>query len=966
MSPLVRLAVTAAAWAWTRFAIAASTFSAPAPGATTDFNRDIRPLFTQHCTACHGGVKAAGRISFVYRDKAIAVGRSREPAILPGDPDGSEVIRRITSSDPGERMPPPDHGPALSESEIATLRRWILDGAPWSEHWSFVPPQDPPEPEVSDPSWISVPADRFILARLDAERLRPSPEAGPAEWLRRVTLDLTGLPPSPWEFQEYVEDRRENPSQARKRVVDRLLASPRFGERWAAMWLDLARYSDTYGYEKDPHRDIWPWRDWVIRAFNDDLPFDQFTVRQLAGDLLPNPTADDLLATAFHRNTQNNTEGGTDDEEFRTVAVLDRVNTTWTVWQASTFGCAQCHDHPYDPIPHRDYYRFAAFFNNTEDCDQNDDYPRILFPRDDERREEGVAWQRQIRSLRESLNDEALAVVRTVTDWKPVVPTSAVASGGTVTVGDDGRLEAEGTLPVKVTYTLSAPVVPGLTALRLNIDPLNGDPKSAPERGQAFSKITLALVLPGSTNQPVALKEVVVDYFAGPLNPDGILAGGGGFGSYPVMTTSRQGVLLLEKPLEAPSDATLEIVLDHGIASNSGVQGCPLRRFALSASTDPKLSALARDAERLDRWQALADLRDRVKDIPGTRVPVMVERVEAARRETRVFVRGNRTTLDEKVEPGVPNILRPPATEGPMSRLDMARWLVGDQNPLTARVLANRLWAELMGRGIVETLEDFGASGAQPTHPELLDHLALRLRDDWGWSFKRFLREIALSSTYAQSARVTPRLAERDPGNRFYARGPRVRLTAEMVRDQALALSGSLASKAFGPPVYPPQPDGVWSTVYSGDQWNTSTGADRFRRAVYTYQKRTSGYPVFLTFDAPTRDACTARRLPSNTPLQALALLNDPAFIEMAQSLANRMEAAGDHPAEQIQYACRQLLLEPPPKSMVDTLLTLYRGALDEFHANPHTFEKLGPTPERAALVLVASTLFNLDLALNR
>lgn len=933
---------------------------------TMDFNRDIRPLFTQHCTACHGGVKAAGRISFVYQEQALAKGRSREHAIVPGDPDASEVMRRVTATDPEERMPPPAHGAALTEKEIDTLRRWIQEGAPWSEHWSFVPPQEPSEPEVTDGSWVEVPADRFVLARLEAEGLRPSPEASPAEWLRRVSLDLTGLPPTPGEYAAFLEDRREDSRMARERVVDRLLGSPRYGERWAAMWLDLARYSDTYGFEKDPHRNIWPWRDWVIRAFNDDLPFDEFTVRQLAGDLMEAPTADDLLATAFHRNTQNNTEGGTDDEEFRMAAVLDRVNTTWTVWQATTFGCVQCHAHPYDPIPHRDYFRFAAFFNNTEDTDQNDDEPRLLFPREASRSDEVVGWQREMGLIRSGLNEEGRGLARVVTDWKPWVPTNAVTSGGTITVGEEGRLTAGGTLPVQVVYTLTAPVVPGLTALKIDLDVVEPEAKGLPERGQAFSKITLAVGVAGATNPPVALKEVVVDHLSGPLNPDGIIRGGGGFGGYPVMTGSRWVVVVLEKPLEAASDAILEITLEHGIASNSGVQGCALRNFGLSTSTDPRWVALVRDPGREERWKQVKGLRDQLKDVPGTRVPVMVERPEAGRRETRVFVRGNRMTLDELVDPGIPDLVRPPRTEGRLTRLDMARWLVGEENPLAARVLANRLWAEMMGHGIVETLEDFGTSGARPTHPELLDYLALRLRGEWGWSVKRFLREMALSATYAQSARVTPLLAERDPGNRLYARGPRARLTAEMVRDQALALSGSLSSKAYGPPVYPPQPEGIWNTVYSGERWETSTDADRYRRGVYTYQKRTSGYPLFLTFDAPMRDACTARRLPSNTPLQALALLNDPAFIEMAQSMANRMEAAGEDPAERIAYACRQLLLEPPSRSMVDTFLKLYDGALEEFREDPAAVDKLGPTPERAALVLVANTLFNLDLALNR
>ncbi|MBL9136520.1 MAG: PSD1 domain-containing protein [Verrucomicrobiales bacterium] len=943
-----------------------SSAATPSGPASSDFNRDIRPLFAKHCTACHGGVKAAGKISFVYREQAMALGKSGKRAILPGDPEGSELMRRVTSTDPDERMPQPDHGPALTEGEVAMLRNWIREGAKWSEHWSFVPPQPPAEPKVRDNTWSVTPADRFVLARLEAEGWKPSAEASPAEWLRRVTLDLIGLPPTPKEFEAYLEDRRDNARRAKEKVVDRLLDSPRFGERWAAMWLDLARYSDTYGFEKDPHRDIWPWRDWVIRAFNADMPFDEFTIKQLAGDLLERPTADDLLATAFHRNTQNNTEGGTDDEEYRTVAVHDRVNTTWTAWQATTFGCAQCHAHPYDPIPQRDYYRFAAFYDNTEDCDQNDDFPRLLFSQDLTRRDEVTRWQLEARDLRQLLNMEGLAAVAGVSDWQTLVPTNAKASGGQLTVGDDARIRASGTLPVKVTYTLTLPAIQGLTALRLDIFPETGDPKAAPERGQVLSKIAVSLSSAGVTNQPVALQELIADYLAGPFDAARVIDSGGGFGSYPVQNTSRRAVVVLAKPLEAPADATLEITIDHGIASNSGVQGCPLRHFALAFTKDTRLSAFASGSERQEKWKSLQSLKDRLKDQPGTRVPILVERSQPARRDTRVFVRGNRATRDEAVTPGIPDVVVPPKKEGDLSRLDMARWLVGDANPLAARVLANRLWAEMFGRGIVETLEDFGTSGARPTHPELLDHLALRLRGEWRWSIKRFLREIALSATYGQSAIVTADLAERDPFNQWYARGPRVRLTAEMVRDQALALSGTLSTKSYGPPVYPPQPDGVWSTVYSGDKWNTSQDADRFRRAIYTYQKRTSGYPVFLTFDAPTRDACTARRLASNTPLQALTVLNDPAFIEMAQSFANRMEVVADTPAGQIQYACRLLTLEPPPRSVVDALLKLYQGSLDEFRSDPASADKLAPTPERAALVLVANTLLNLDLALTR
>ncbi len=939
-----------------------------APASQTEFNRDIRPLFAKHCTACHGGVKAAGRISFLYRDQALAEGKSGERAIIPGDAEKSEVIRRVLSKDPDEVMPRPDHGPRLSDREVATLRQWINEGAKWSEHWAFVPPTEPAAPALRNKSWPKSPVDSFILARLEAERLKPSPDATPAEWLRRVSLDLTGLPPTLAEYETFVKDRHSGSAAAKARVVDRLLTSPHFGERWAAVWLDLARYSDTFGYEKDPHRDIWPWRDWVVRAFNADLPFDQFTIKQLAGDLLPDATGDDVLATAFHRNTQNNTEGGTDDEEYRTAAVIDRVNTTWTTWNATTFGCVQCHSHPYDPFPHRDYYRFAAFFDNTEDCDQNDDFPRWLFPEDAAKRDEAAKLQRASRRQRQSLNDDALALAAKVNDWQPLdaIEARASASSGTLTIGKAGRIDASGTLPVSVKYTNVVPALAGMTALKIDIFPASNDPKNAPERGQIFSKLTASLVVPGASNQPVKLKEVIADHLAGPFDPRRIIEGGGGFGSYPTMSTARWGIVVLEQPLEAAAGATLELVFEHGIASNSGQQGCPLKHYALSFSKDANLTAFANSIARADAWAEWRTTNLALRKLGGANVPVMVERSRPAARETRVFIRGNRLTRDEVALPGVPEVVQPPKQQDPMSRLDMARWIVSDRNPLAARVLANRLWAELFGHGIVETLEDFGTSGAKPTHPELLDHLALRLRGELKWSVKRFLRELALSATYAQSAKTTPALLEKDPANQLYARGSRARLTAEMVRDQALAVSGLLSTKQFGPPVYPPQPDGIWSTVYSGDKWNTPTNENRFRRALYTYSRRTAGYPLFLTFDAPSRDLCTARRMASNTPLQALIALNDPAFIEMAQALVARMEENGGSTRQKIARGCRLLTLGKPPRALIESLAKLYEHALADYRADKDAAAKLGATPEKAALVLVANTLLNLDASLTR
>ena len=885
---------------------------------------------------------------------------------MPGKPDQSELLRRITSNDPEEVMPKPDHGPKLTAAEIARFRTWIEQGASWSELWSFVPPREPSAPKLRLTTWSRSRADELVLARLESENLTPSPEASPAEWLRRVSLDLAGLPPTPEEYRDFKQSLASDPTHAHEAVVDRLLASPGFGERWAAVWLDLARYSDTFGYEKDPTRDIWPWRDWVIRSLNDSMPFNQFVEKQLAGDLLPNPSTDDLLATAFHRNTQNNTEGGTDDEEYRTVAVIDRVNTTWTALQAITFGCVQCHSHPYDPIPHRDYYRFAALFNNTEDNDLNDDFPKMPVPEDPEKRVKVASLFTQKRVLRQQLNDDGVALAAQSPSWTPLAPKEARASSGSLTIGSEGRMKASGTLPRGVKYTLSQPAPAGTTALRLQIFPESEDPKLWPERGAVLSNLELHLLKAGVAPIPVKIQAVYADYLAGPYDPKATLNKlADGVGGYPVLTGPRWAVFVLDSPLPDDPEALLQISMSHFAASNNGTQICALRNFAWSTSVDPRWTALPKAPEHLAKQTQLDTLSKDLAALGGTQVPVFVERQGEARRDTRVFRRGNRLTPEESVAPGLPEVFHTPQpSEGTFTRLDYAHWLFSSDNTLTARVLANRLWAELFGHGIVETLEDFGTSGSGPSNPELLDHLALRLSETHHWNFKGFLRDLVLSATYRQSAKASATLAERDPQNLLLARGPRVRLTAEMVRDQALSLSGLLRAKQFGPPVYPPQPEGVWNSVYSGQKWKTSEGGDRYRRAIYTFNKRTSGYPGLLAFDAPTRDACTARRIPTNTPLQALVTLNDPAFLEMAQALAKRMQ--GESLAERIHQGCSLLTLEPPPAAMVQTLLKLHAAATEEYRKAPAESQKLAASPEEAALVLVANTLLNLDRATAR
>lgn len=815
-------------------------------GAEVDFNHDVRPLLNERCATCHGGVRREGGLSLLFRSDALDTTESGRRAIVPGDPGASELLRRVGHHDPEERMPP--EGPPLSDDEVATLRRWIAQGAPWADHWAYVAPQPVALPPVSDAAWPIRDLDRFVLARLDAEKLRPSPRADCAVLLRRVSLDLVGLPPAPEEVDAFCRE----PSQAAyEQAVDRLLASPRFGERWAAMWLDLARYADSQGYEKDMHRTIWRYRDWLIDAFNRDLPFDRFTIEQLAGDLLPGATEAQRVATAFHRNTMTNDEGGTDDEEFRVAAVLDRVNTTWEVWQGTTMSCVQCHGHPYDPFRHEDYYGAFAFFNNTADVDRTDEYPTLVsFPDtlDGAARQEGQALL------------DAVAAVEAEIEAKAAAPETAAALRDWTT-----RLAA---------YARDA------------------------GRSPTFEDRTV------------------------------------------------------------PRDVLRIAAMDDAMRDPAGE--ARLREYY--ASYAPAFEAL-----RARRAKLQAELRS----YGPVQTPVLRELPEDRRRITRLFDRGNFLTPGEAVAPAVPASLPALPEEAAPDRLGFARWLVSDANPLTARVTVNRFWAQLFGTGIVETLEDFGTQGEAPSHPELLDGLALRFMNEHGWSVKALLREIVTSATYQQASTLTPEGRAKDPRNRLLARGPRVRLTAEQVRDQALAASGLLSDKMYGPSVMPPQPAGLWQAPYNSADWVTSEGEDRYRRAVYTYWRRTVPYPSMLAFDAPSREVCVSRRMPTNTPLQALVTLNDPVYVEAAHALARRMQAeAGSALDDRLAHGYRLVLLRPPAAPALAELRALYDEALAHYRTAPDdagallqvgALEAAGAAAETAALTVVANAILNLD-----
>ncbi len=950
--------------------VAAELESMPA---NVSFAEHIRPLFAQHCMSCHGGVKQASGLSFVYRGAALSECESGMTPIVPGNLAESYLIERVSDADPDFRMPPAEHGRALNQREIALLARWIEQGAAWEEHWAFVAPRPQTPPKVTRTDWPRQLLDHFILARLEAEGLSPAPEASKAEWLRRSSLDLTGLPPSAEEYRQFERDARKD---AYQRDVDRLLASPSFGERWASMWLDLARYADTQGFETDNHRGAWPYRDWVIRAFNADMPYDEFTVKQLAGDLLPNGALDDRLATAFHRNTQTNNEGGTDDEEFRIAAVLDRVATTWQVWQGLTFRCTQCHSHPYDPFRHEEYYRFAAFFNTSRDEDLGDDHPLIAVPDDPEKWDEAQLLDNRIAEIRRELFAQCAALTEDLTQWRSLEASSAQATGQTqlrirkAVEGNPPEVLAEGTISANGTFTLEFPL-PGdikqLTALR--IDALPKDEVAAikmPEAGFVLSRLKAYLV----DDDDAEPREIEFEFAhcddADPVfDPaDSLRDNREGWCQYTRMFYPRHAVFVARRPVELPPGGRLRLSMQFDHYGSGGTALVIQRgRYAISAS--PAWTALVQDERCQKLRHELAEVREARQGISGTATPVMAEQPPPFARRTFMFVRGNWLDKDVAVQPGTPAIM-PPMPAGSADRLAMARWLASRDNSLTARVMVNRLWQELFGVGLVETADDFGSSGTAPSHPELLDHLALRFQNEYDWSVKRMLRELVISATYRQSGATTTEKIASDRQNLLLSRGPRTRLTAEMLRDQALALSGRLSPKMYGPPVMPPQPDGVWRSVYSDAKWVTSEGEDRYRRAIYTYCKRTSGYPAMLTFDMPSREVCVARRFSTNTPLQALVTLNDEAFIELAQGFAERMQAAGGTPQEQIASGYFLTAGRNIPVAKLSRLAQLYAEAQAAFDLAPTKAGHLASDREVYALTVVANAMLSFDEILTK
>lgn len=1167
-------------------------FIGPALAAEVDFRRDVRPILASHCLKCHGpdeGKRQSG-LRLDVREMALAAAESGERAIVPGKPEASELVRRINSADENEQMPPLATKNPLTGAQKATIKAWIAAGAPYQPHWSFIPPQRSPLPDVKDAAWPRGAIDRFVLARLEAAGLAPSPRVDKFTLARRVSLDLIGLPPTPEEAQAFVDDASPD---AYERLVDRLLASPRYGERWARRWLDLARYADTNGYEKDRVRSIWPYRDWVIEALNRDLPFDQFTIEQLAGDMLPSATLAQRTATGFHRNTMLNEEGGIDPLEFRFHAMTDRVSTTATVWLGLTLGCAQCHTHKYDPFQHREYYSFMALLNNADE-------PEIDLPRDDlaARRSE---LESQIAAREADLANQfpPEGEIR----WHDLKIVEATSSGGAkLEPVDDGSLRAAGPNPDKDTYTLVlASDVKRCSTIRLEAlpDPSLGKngPGRTPHGNFVLSELTAEIkTSPDEKPQPVKFVRAEADFaqdgFPAAHAIDASAKTGWAIHGPDPWNVRRVLTLHVEKPLDLAAETKWTIRLDqqHGTQHTLG-------RFRLSlgepvedarplavrrkAHLEMKFKSwLAAETEKAVRWDVLKPIKAtsnlplltiqnddtifvtsdqsksdrydvtyanstrgvtaiRLEVLPDERLPkhgpgrvfyegpfgdfflsevtltaggkqvpfaaasqsfasgkdtaataidgdqqtgwsinggqgkahtavfrlkepltdaaelslsmlfekyyaaglgrfrvsvtsderpveakqlpvdlerfllrpaherprfedrgpllrfflsqapelatareeikklrdqlpafpttlVLSERPASNPRPTFRHHRGEFLQPKERVEPGTLSVLPPLPAGAPRDRLTFARWMVAPENPLVGRVTMNRQWAALFGRGLVRTTEDFGLQGELPSHPELLDWLALEFpRQEW--SLKRMHRLIVTSAAYQQSSRATPELLERDPRNELVSRGPRHRLEAELIRDVVLSAGGLLSGKVGGPSVFAPQPPGVSTEgTYGALAWNVSTAEDRYRRGLYIFIKRTAPYAMFGTFDAPSGEACVPRRDTSNTPLQALTLLNDVVFIEAAQELGRQFAAASGSPEEKLGRLWQRMLGRPAAGGEVDLLARYYATQVDRLTKNDLDADKIaGPGPgdavQRAAWTLVARSVMNLD-----
>jgi hypothetical protein len=1032
---------------------------APLP-AKVQFNRDIRPILSNLCYHCHGPdkTKRQAKLRFDTRDGLFAK-RDDQQVVAPGQPTASTLHQRITSGDPDQRMPPPDSGLSITPHQTRLIQRWIAQGATWQAHWSFIPLTRPALPTVSRPEWPRNAIDHFILSRLDRNGLVPAPEADRTTLLRRLHLDLTGLPPTPQQILAYLADTRPDAFQHQ---VDRLLASPRTGEHLAVNWLDAARYADTSGYQNDGPRSMWRWRDWVLEAINGNMPFDRFTVEQLAGDLLPNPTLDQRIATGFNRNHRGNSEGGVIPEEFQVEYVVDRVDTTTTVWLGLTMQCARCHEHKYDPIPQQEFYRVFAYFNNIPEngraIKEGNSPPYIKAPTPAQQQRQQQLNTQLAESQRASLKLQPLlgmaqrqweaspaAKLSEKTDWsvtdgllahfpldgtltntvdakQPALPLPAEIDYSDGQVGKAARLadashlatdKSLATFHYRNAFSLTTwfqadTITHGTLISKMtdvprgkgySVDLLDGHIRinliarwlDDSIRVRSANTVTagrwhhLAVTYDGSRvaagltlhidGQPAKLI-VDHDFINQTFDADEPLRLGAGGGNSGHFAGLLDDVRIYTRQLNATEISILAIpqsipqLLGIAIDKRTPGQAAKIRAYYVAQHATPAhRRSVARHAALVHEVQSFAD------SIPT----VMVMQELETPRTTRLLLRGQYDRPGDAVQPGTP-IALPPLTQGsPQNRLGLARWLVNKQNPLTARVITNRIWQGLFGTGLVRTTEDFGSQGELPSHPQLLDWIASEYhRTDW--DTKAIIRLIVTSSTYRQSSRLTPASLERDPANRLLSRAPRYRLSAEVIRDQALYSAGLLNERIGGPSVRPYQPEGLWKEIASTTDYDQSSGSDLYRRSLYTYSKRTVTNPTMLVFDASTREACSVRSSRTNTPMQALTLMNDITFTEAARCLAERVldnSTSKTTDTNRLQLAFLLVVSRLPTEAESTILLDNLKHQRSAFQKSPESAARLaaiGEAPRHAGLddidvaswTALTSLLLNLDEAISR
>ena len=1008
---------------------ALTLLSATAALADINFDREVRPILSDNCFSCHGP-DAKNRMANLRLD------------VPDGGMDPAKVLARVTNPDVAKRMPPAYSGHTLTPQQIDLIKQWIEQGARWQPHWAFVAPKRPDAPVVKDAAWVRNPIDNFILTHLEKEGLKPSPAADKATLLRRVTYDLTGLPPTIAELNSFLADKAPDAYEKR---VDALLKSPRYGERMAMQWLDLARYADTHGYHIDSSREMWHWRDWVIEAYNRNMPYDEFTVEQLAGDLIPNATTEQKIASGFNRNHMIDFEGGAIPEEYQVEYVVDRLEATSVTWMGLTMGCARCHDHKYDPIAQRDFYRFFAFFNNVSEkgldgrTGNADPYLALPSPEQKARQEQ---LNLDIKAHEAALPEDAVSKAQA--DWEKA---EILRVGPAVRDGLVAHYEFDGNLTDTSGHYRYGRVVHGdLTYSNAAVDKgadFDGETHAVFGHVAAFDNnapfsVALWLKVNNKLRETVLQQgglEIALDDFelAGIQQrvprlyvtmPNGLAVRTVNLLPWPenmnhlVVDYDESAVHVFVNGSSAPveilhaaagaskSDGPMEIATFKGKLDDLRIYGRELKPFEITflqsqeslravlailpdkRSKDQKawirdyyLTQAAPDADR-KAWSELKSLRQRQKkltaEIPTTMVMSEIVASDKEKpRETFILARGDYRNQTDKVTPGIPAILPPFPKDAPANRLTLAKWLVDGSNPLTARVAVNRYWQMYFGTGIVKTAENFGSQGDPPSNPELLDWLATEFVRT-NWDVKAMQRLIVTSAAYRQSSRVTPELLEKDPENRLIARGPRFRLPAEMIRDGELYESGLLKEKVGGPGVDPYQPKGVWEAIAFGDGFTSQTytqghGDDLYRRSMYTFWKRTAPPPEMITFDAPDREKCAARRTITNTPLQALVLLNDVTYVEAARALAQRMLLEGGKTADKrLEYGFHVATArEPAPRELAvlrDTLnaeLTNYSRHEDQAWAlvsNGESPVKPGINKsELAAWTTVASMILNLD-----